>query len=574
MKEVLAWLDANKLVYTVLDNEVIEIADFGKLFVADLSGVNSIFRGTKEQLVFNLMENPQILMDEGIHYVAFPFGRNWYYFDLREEFKFNLLKYIGKRQEPEKKVPFVNLGIHTAYELLNGSGDITQWIKKAKQMQHTAIGICDRNTLAATLNMQKECGKAGIKHVFGYSFDLEHEKEKIPMKVYCQTQKGLRNLLRIQKAIMVDNPANTITITELLRHAEGNVIVAGVLSSYWMHNNPHLVEELEKHFDGIYYQVDLSEFKAERIDAEVLKAIDFFFKNMYLPEHNTFIVEPILICDTYYLDKDDARNKIILNKIASGAAHRQSEDQYFKDVDEHYNIIKALFDSERWNVDELFARMCQHTVTIAEKANASYDTGKMYMPQYIMLPEEQQQHGTRFRMFHNLLEKGLKEKIPQTLHEQYRQRLKEETYIIESTNNVDYFLIQYDMVKEARRRGIAVGIGRGSAGGSLVSYLLGIISIDPIQYGLIFSRFLVPERCGLQWMDEVTVIGEDHEIEPGELYVKIDTEHGILCLNKWSEVRILRNGQPLTIYANHLKEGDEIIMDNRDLLWTLNDIIQ
>ncbi len=574
MMQLSEWLDANKIDYQLVDSEVIHVTGLGKLFVADLSGVKSIFRGTKENLVFNLMENPQTLMDEDVYYVAFPFGRNWYFFDLREEFKFNLLKYIGKRKEPEKKVPFVNLGIHTSYELLNGSGDISQWVKKAKLMGHNAIGICDRNTLAATLSMQKECTKEGIKHVFGYSFELEYEKEKIPMKVYCQTQKGLRNLLRIQKAIMVDNPENTLGISELLLHAQGNVLVLGVLSSYWMHKHPGIVEKLKNHFDNIYYQVDLSEFKAERIDAEVLKAVDFFFKNMYLSEDKTFVVEPVLICDTYYLDKDDARNKIILNKIASGAAHRQSEDQYFKDIDEHYQIVKALFDSDTWNIEELFSRMCKHTVDIAEKANASYDTGKMYMPQYIMLPDEEQQYGTRYRMFHSLLEKGLNEKIPQDMHEQYRKRLKEETYIIESTNNVDYFLIQYDMVKEARRRGIAVGIGRGSAGGSLVSYLLGIISVDPVQYGLIFSRFLVPERCGLEWKDEVTVIGEDIKIEPGKIYVKTDTDSGVMYLNNWSEIRVLRRGQPLTIYAGHLEAGDEIIMDNRDILWTLNDIIQ
>lgn len=97
--------------------------------------------------------------------------------------------------------------------------------KKAKYLGHSAIGICDKNTMAATLNLQKECSKAGIKHVFGYSFTLSFYDDKIDMKVYCQSQQGLKNLLRIQKEIMVDSEDNTITLSQLLARGEGNILV-------------------------------------------------------------------------------------------------------------------------------------------------------------------------------------------------------------------------------------------------------------------------------------------------------------------------------------------------------------
>lgn len=129
-------------------------------------------------------------------------------------------------------------------------------------------------------------------------------------------------------------------------------------------------------------------------------------------------------------------------------------------------------------------------------------------------------------MFLDLLEEGLKTKISKEDHDKYRKRLEEEIYIIESTNNVDYFLVQWDMVNEARKRGIVTGIGRGSAGGSLVSYLLGIISIDPIKYDLIFSRFLVPERCGLNWVDDVTIIGDDISINKMKNTLKFHLKGG------------------------------------------------
>lgn len=572
MEELTEWLDANKISFKMIDNEVIEIEDFGKMFLADLSGVKSIFKVKDDEVSFNLMEDPSVLMEEDIYYVAFKFGDNWYYYDLREEFKFNILKYIGKRQAVKTDIPFVNLGVHTPYELLNGSGDLGLWVKKAKYLGHTAIGICDRNTMAATFNLQKECDKAGIKHVFGYSFTLQFYDEKVDMKVYSLSQKGLRNLLRIQKEIMVDSEENVLTLSQLLTHGEGNVLVFGKLSSYWMKKNMNVIKELERTFDMMCYQVDLSEYKAERIDIEILNATKFYFDNFFLEDEGIFEVEPILICDNYYLDKDDAKNKIILNKIATKAAHNQSDDQYFKDIDEHLAMFQSIFDSEKWDAEALLELMCQPTVEIAEKATARFETGKMFMPEYIMLPDEINKYGDRHTMFLELLEEGLISKIPVEEHERYRKRLEEEIYIIESTNNVDYFLVQWDMVNEARKRGIVTGIGRGSAGGSLVSYLLGIISIDPLKYDLIFSRFLVPERCGLQWNDNTTIIGEDIDILSGEDYVELELEGKTLKVSRDAEIRVKRDDEEMTVYADELQPEDDIIFDNKDLIWTLNEI--
>lgn len=567
MKELIGWLEANKISFRQIDNEVVEIEEFGKLYVADLTEIKSIFRGT-EILQFNLMENPEVLIAEDIFHVAFQFGDNWYYFNLQEEFRFNILKYIGKRQPSKVQVPFVNLGVHTPFELLNGSGNIADWIKKANYLGHTALGICDKNTMAATLNLQKECAAQGMKHVFGYTLEMEHEGEKIEMKVYAQTQRGMRNLLRIQKAIMVDSDNRTISLQGLLTHGEGNALVLGKLTSYWMKKNPHIFQAMGIAFDKVFYQVDLSEYKAERIDVEVLKATKFFFDNFYVPQNRSFIIEPILICDTYYLGKDDARNKIILNKIATGAAHEQSEDQYFKDIDEHYAIFSSLFDGEKWELDSLFKRMCLHTVEIAQGAVARYETDRNFMPQYDMTPEEKNTYGDRHRMFLSLLEEGFKKLVPAGHEDEYRKRLNYEIYILESTDNVDYLLVQYDTVNWARENGILVGCGRGSAGGSLALYLLGITLIDPIKYDLLFERFLLPERAGL-YPDEVTVIvgGMD-----STQVVQVTLANGkAYVFDKDAKFRVMREGHSMIVYADELKLGDDIIFDNRDLVFTLNE---
>lgn len=571
MNELTSWLDTQNITYNLIDDEVVEVPGFGKLFLADLTGVDSIFRTAGDKTVFNLMENPEVLMEEGIDYVAFPFGNNWYYYDLREEFRFNILKYVGKPKEYQHPRPYVNLGIHTPFELLNASGDLSVWVRKAQWLGHRAIGICDRNTMAGTLNLQKACTAADIKPVFGYSFTMAYQGEQVDMKIYSLTQQGLSGLLRFQKEIMVDTDDHVLNYELLLTHATGNALVFASRAAEWMLRHPQQVSELKEVFDMTFYQVDLNEYKAERIDRQQLYAVQTYFRNFYDTDTGSYSVEPILITDCYYPDRDDARSKIVLNKIASGAAHEQSDDQYFKTIDEHHATMRPLFGAE-WNFQELFERMCRNTLRIADAAEARYATGQMFMPQYIMRTEEKAIYGSRRAMFRQLLEGGLSRKVPVAAHDKYQARLEEEVYIIESTDNVDYFLIQWDMVQEAHRRGIVTGIGRGSAGGSLVSYLLGITTIDPIRFGLIFSRFLVPERCGLEWRDTTTIIAPPRLLMPGERCVEIELEGKIYRLHADAQLRINCNGEEHTVYADELSCGDEIILDRRDYLWTLNEL--
>lgn len=562
----MAWLDANRIVYRQIDDEVVEIEDFGKVFLADLSGVGSIFKGDEGNIRFNLMESPDVLMEEEIYYVAFAFGRNWYYFDLREEFRFNLLKYVGKRQPARLNIPYVNLGIHTGYELLNGSGELADWVRKAKYLGHTAIGICDYNTMGATLNLQKECSAAGLKYVFGYSFLLRHGDETVEMKLYCRSQKGLRNLLRIQKALMVDSEEHTLTLRQLADHAEGNVLVFGKRSGFWLEANPEAVGKLEEAFGKLYFQVDLTEYKAERIDVEVLKSVACYFENFADPFTFSFKIEPILICDNYYLDVDDARNKIVLNKIATGAAHKQSDEQYFKDVDEHFAVLQPLF-SDKWDVEKLFERMCGATVGIAQAAEAAYETDRNFMPRYDMTEEEVLKYGDRHRMFLALLEEGFERLVPKGQEEIYRKRLEREIYILESTDNVDYCLVQFDTVNWARTNGILVGCGRGSAGGCLALYLMGITLIDPIKYDLLFERFLLPERAGLYPAQATVLAGE---IESAA-FVELELENGkTLRLDKDARLLVRRGEAEITVYADQLIDGDDVRFDHKDFLWMIN----
>nr|UVY05099.1 MAG: DNA polymerase III alpha NTPase domain [Bacteriophage sp.] len=567
--ELLEWLDANKIQYEILDDEVVNVEGLGKMYYEDTNLISSIFRTDLQNNVkFNATENIETLHDEEIFYIVFKFGDNWYYYDTRKEFKFNILKYIGTRKKCEHDQPFVNLGVHTPYELLNGSFSIGDWVKKAKYLGQKAIGICDYNTMAGALVLQKECLSAGISPVFGYSLTFTDGVDKVGAKIYCQTQNGLQNLLRIQKAINVDSTDKIIDLVELLNRGEGNIIVFDKYSSVWLHGIGDKINKFLDSFDDCYYQLDLSEFKAERIDIRVLESTKYYFDNLY--DNGT--VPPVLISDCYYLDKDDAKNKIILNKIAEGAAHEQSDDQYFKDLDEHWATFEPLFDKDEWeDIEDIFNYACENTVVIADGAKALFETDRNFMPQYDMTDKEKERWGDRHSMFLGLLKEGFDKLVPEEKKEVYKKRLEHEIYVLEATNNVDYMLVQYDTVNWARENGILVGCGRGSAGGCLVLYLLGITLIDPIKYDLIFERFLLPERAGL-YPSDVTVVGDSIESKD---YIEVELNNGqTYKIDKDAQLVVKRDGEdnPIVLYADELQEGDDIQFDNRDVLFTLHEI--
>lgn len=567
--ELLEWLDANKIQYEILDDEVVNVEGLGKMYYEDTNLISSIFRTDLQNNVkFNATENIETLHDEEIFYIVFKFGDNWYYYDTRKEFKFNILKYIGTRKKCDHDQPFVNLGVHTPYELLNGSFSIGDWVKKAKYLGQKAIGICDYNTMAGALVLQKECLSAGISPVFGYSLTFTDGVDKVGAKIYCQTQNGLQNLLRIQKAINVDSTDKIIDLVELLNRGEGNIIVFDKYSSVWLHGIGDKINKFLDSFDDCYYQLDLSEFKAERIDIRVLESTKYYFDNLY--DNGT--VPPVLISDCYYLDKDDAKNKIILNKIAEGAAHEQSDDQYFKDLDEHWATFEPLFDKDEWeDIEDIFNYACENTVVIADGAKALFETDRNFMPQYDMTDKEKERWGDRHSMFLGLLKEGFDKLVPEEKKEVYKKRLEHEIYVLEATNNVDYMLVQYDTVNWARENGILVGCGRGSAGGCLVLYLLGITLIDPIKYDLIFERFLLPERAGL-YPSDVTVVGDSIESKD---YVEVELNNGqTYKIDKDAQLVVKRDGEdnPIVLYADELQEGDDIQFDNRDVLFTLHEI--
>lgn len=567
------WLSAHQIANSIR-HDVLVIPEFGRCLI--MREYDHIFRfdKTSGSVMFNIPENKRFLIDDDIFHIVFPFGERWYYVDIREDLakcQFHVLRWIGKKPEHKHNVTFYPLGVHSGYELLNGSGLIKDWCARAKWLGYAGLGVADRNTMAASLDLQTSATGDGLKYVNGYSCTVNLGKEKIGVIIYAQTQEGFQNLLRIQKAVCVDDEEHKeLGYVELLNRAKGNVLVFDKLCGDW------LVRELDekaveldamiKAFDGwVYFQVDTTEYKADRIDSQVLLSMKAYFDNYYeggLDYKKD--VRPVLIQDMYYIDADDWKNKVILNKTDTGAAHELSDRQYMKGIDELYEEWRNIF-SDKYS-DDVFEDMCLATADIIENATAAYDLTENYAPKYDMTEAEKKKYGTKLNMYLSLLEDGFKRLVPEGQEERYRERLDYETDIILSTDNLDYMLLNFDEVNWARENGILVGIGRGSAGGALTLLFLGITSIDPMKYGLIFERFLLPERAGLE-PHTATIMQGDIESED---YIELELENGkTYRFDRDAKFYVNRDGKEIEIYADELEDGDDIVWNRKDELWKL-----
>lgn len=565
------WLDNHHITYS-LRKDVLVIPGFGRCLIQE--DYEHIFKQDRDgNTVFNSIENISYLMADEIYYIVFPFGNRWFYVDVRQkmsEVQFKILRYVGDSPKYKHSCEFYPLGIHSGYELLNGSGLLKDWCAKTKFLGYKGLSVADRNTMASTLDLQQSATEAGLRYCFGYSLTVKVGGDKVGAKVYSATQQGFKNMLRIQKTIAVDNiETKEIDLITLLNLAEGNTLVFDKWSGAWLSANKGMLQDFVDAFDGwVYFQVDTSEYRADRIDSALLHSQKAYFDNFYLGGLEYCMnIRPVFIQDVYYLDKEDWRTKIVLNKIDTGAAHEQSHSQYLKTLDELYDEFRSLF-SDRYD-DEVFYDMCEATADIIENATAAYDLSENYAPKYDMTPAEKEKYGNTLNMFHQLIEEGFRKLVPEGEEQRYRERVEYEKYVIESTDNVDYFLIQRDELNWAQENGILTGIGRGSAGGCLLLYLMGITFIDPLKYDLIFERFLLPERAGLAPMD-VTKIVESLESEE---YVELELENGqTVKFDKDAEFLVNRNGGQMTVYADELQADDDIIWDRRDELFTLKEL--
>lgn len=495
--ELLQWIENNQLNCIFHKDNLIEINDIGKFLYIKPKTVQSEDNSIKENIIiFNnelqIDEDEDVLLSE-VDYVLFQFGTKFYYSTKLESPEFNEFKYLGKSNTLIGNVDLPFVGLHSSYDLCNGSRDYDDWCKKAKFLEITTLGICEENTLAGTLAFQKSCKSNEIKSIIGESIDVKAENgDKYPVKIYCKNRDGWRNLMRIDSFINVHNVSEKCVNEEDLFKYSDNLIC--VLTSHYSLEN--ILQKYKTHFkDNLYYSFDLTEWSAQSKDSDYLNNT-----KIYLEDYKDKI-KPLLIYDAYYLDKEDSQTRKNLHKIGGVGFKNQSNNQYFKDIDSIFLEALELTDEDE-KCENFIVDCISNTIEVFSNIEEfSILTGKFYLPVYEMTGEEEQllinnnieinnEALLRFYVTRGLQEKRL---IGNKI---YEDRIETEFEVIKEGGFIDYFLILADIFNFCKEKDIWTGLGRGSAAGSVISFLTNIVLIDPIKYNLLFERFLNRGRLG------------------------------------------------------------------------------
>ena len=387
-------------------------------------------------------------------------------------------KYLGTTTLEVPNLPF--LGIHGQYEILNGSRNYDDWVAKAKFLQIPTLGICEKNTLAGTMAFQQACGKGEIKSILGETITISNGNDLFcEGKIYALTADGWKNVLQTNAEINVINSSQFVLEDRLLQLGKG---VAFVFDPLQFPYDKKTVKKYMEAFDQCYFKLDTVEFENPKTDMTLLERTQEYL-------NNDLGLQPIIICDAYYLDETDFEIKKDLNLI-SGVKSAVSKNQYFKADDENLVLFANLFKDEDFS--DVIGRAIESLTALDEAADFSIPTGKFKLHKYKMTPEEIEKYGDADTMFDALCVDGWERlKIGEKPNvDVYLDRLQEEIDVIRTGGFINYFLILHDIIGWCEKNDILVGVGRGSAAGALVSWLLNITKIDPIEYGLLFERFM------------------------------------------------------------------------------------
>lgn len=481
---------------------------------------------------YEIVDDQQILFDEEFDFLpvnkydvdgfVYEFCGRWYLQLLGEEVSMTELKYIGQPIQKIKNESF--LGIHSGNELLNGVGLYSDWIKKAKFLGITSLGICEKNNIGGSMDFQKKCLKNGIKPIIGISLEVKNKDSFYSIKCYCKDFQGWQNLLKFTYKLNVENEP-CVEESYVIENKEGLIII--IDPKYCNFRNYSKLTE--------YYQLDTVIFDEEGKDIEYINNLEKFILSD---------MRPVLLGDAYCIEKNDWEVREKLWGIAKSFDYR-SKNQYFKANDEIAIELIKMFDKGNDSWVKLFKESKSNLNEIVEQCNFTIDTTSRHLPKYKMTKTESEKFSNNEQLFMHLIKKGFNERgVKKELQQSYVDRLKKEINVLKKGNVIDYFLITRDILNFAKSKNILVGIGRGSAGGSLVSYLLGIIQIDPMEFDLIFERFLNEGRMG--------------NLQECEAYV-IETNNGNIKLNEKSILKVNRLGKETNIFVEDLSLGDEII---------------
>jgi DNA polymerase III subunit alpha len=405
---------------------------------------------------------------------------------------------------------FVHLHCHTDYSLLDGACDIDQLMQLAVEQKMPAVAMTDHGNLFGAVKFYNAAKKAGVHPVIGCEMYVARGGHKSRsdgdynhLVLLCENQEGYRNLIKLVSTGYLDGfyYKPRVDLDLLAQHSKGLIALSACLKG-------HIAETI------LSDQYD----EAKRL---AFTYADIFGKNNYFlevqdhhldqdkrlnPQVNRLSQEtglPLVVTnDSHYLRRDDARAHEILLCIQTGKMMSDpnrmrwnTPDFYLKSRDEMMELFGELEDAvdRTWEI----AQRCNVTLEKVKEPFPKFDVPDEHTTDTYFEYVARQGFEKRRSRLEALRAKGI---LKHDLAD-YAERLDREIQMIQKMKFSGYFLIVWDFIRYARSKGIPVGPGRGSAAGSLVGYAMAITDIDPLQYGLLFERFLNPERISLPDID-------------------------------------------------------------------------
>jgi len=396
---------------------------------------------------------------------------------------------------------FTHLHVHTEYSLLDGASRINTLVARAKELGMDSLAITDHGVMFGVIDFYRACKAEGIKPIIGCEvyaaartrFDKDPEKDKVMshLILLAENNTGYKNLMKIVSEGFRNGFYYKPRIDkEVLRqHSEGIIATSACLAGAVQRNllngdyasaKQEALEMLEIFGEGNYF-LELQDQGLEE-EARILPDMKRLHEETGIP----FIATN----DVHYVNREDAQAQDVLMCIQTATTideenrMRFANDQfYLKSEDE----MRKIFSNTPEAID--------NTAKIAERCNVEFTFGELHLPEFTA--PDGLDNKTYLRM---LCQKGLEERYPRDW-QSHQERLDYELDTIENMGYVEYFLIVWDFINYAKSKGIVVGPGRGSAAGSIVAYTLRITDVDPLKYGLIFERFLNPERVSMPDID-------------------------------------------------------------------------
>ncbi len=424
-----------------------------------------------------------------------------------------------------KPSDFVHLHNHTFHSVLDGLTKINDLVDKVKEFGMEAAAVTDHGTMSGILDYYKTAKKAGIKPILGietyvaarsrFDRDPAKDKQRFHLTVLAMNNTGFHNLMKLSTQANLEGmyykPRIDHDLLEELN--EGLIVMSGCASGEigvaLKEDDYDRARDIAKWYKSILgdrYYLELQDHGHPKsnthwdVQAKINEGLIKLSKELD--------IEMVVTCDGHYLTHDHQDAHEILLCVGTGSYLSDEKRMSLKDFELHLTDPRDII--AHWG--EEYPEVIRNTKKVADRCNVEIELGRILIPKY-PLPEGENEHSYLLRLtYQGLLQRyngASKEEaekldpediIPQ-LSDEVRQRAEMELGVMGNMGYEGYFLIVQDFINWGKSQGIVFGPGRGSAAGSIIAYALNITDLDPLKYGLLFERFLNPDRISMPDID-------------------------------------------------------------------------